>query len=201
MVILGLYLFGAGEAFLVNAGLGVSPWVVLAEGLSRRLPLSIGTATFLISCVVLLAWIPLRERPGLGTLLNIVVIAASLQLMTIVLPHPHGVLLQLAFVLVGIAVVGLGSGLYLTCNLGPGPRDGAMTGIHQRTGWPVARVRLGIEAIVLLCGWLLGGTVGIGTVMFMLLIGPSVGYGLRFAGWLGRARSSVVEDEYPELEA
>ena len=186
MVIIGLYLFGAGEAFLVNAGLGVSPWVVLAEGLSRRLPLSIGTATFLISCVVLLAWIPLRERPGLGTLLNIVVIAASLQLMTIVLPHPTGFSC---------------SWLYLTCNLGPGPRDGAMTGIHQRTGWPVARVRLGIEAIVLLCGWLLGGTVGIGTVMFMLLIGPSVGYGLRFAGWLGRARSSVVEDEYPELEA
>lgn len=199
--VLGLYLFGAGEAFLLNADLGVSPWTVLAQGLSERTGLAIGLTSFGVSCIVLLAWIPLRERPGLGTITNIIVISASLQLMSWVLPHPGSTWLRLLFVLLGIAIVGVGSGLYLTCNLGPGPRDGAMTGLHQRFDWPVAVVRFGIEAIVLVAGWLLGGTVGIGTVLFMLLIGPSVGYGLRLAGRLGRARTAVPDEEFPEFEA
>ena len=210
----GLWLFGTGEALMVSAGLGNGPWTVLAQGLTTRLPLSIGLATFAISLTVLLLWIPLRERPGLGTIMNAIVIATALQVMLLLLPHPDGdglgmVLVRLAMVLAGIGLIGLGSGIYLTTGLGPGPRDGWMTGIHQRTGWPVSAVRLGIEAVVLVLGWILGGTVGIGTVLFALLVGPSVGYGLRMAAGVDRARPSagagpagVTEsDVHPELEA
>ena len=210
----GLWLFGTGEALMVSAGLGNGPWTVLAQGLTTRLPLSIGLATFAISLTVLLLWIPLRERPGLGTIMNAIVIATALQVMLLLLPHPDGdglgmVLVRLAMVLAGIGLIGLGSGIYLTTGLGPGPRDGWMTGIHQRTGWPVSAVRLGIEAVVLVLGWILGGTVGIGTVLFALLVGPSVGYGLRLAAGVDRARPSagagptgVTEsDVHPELEA
>jgi len=197
VLIVGLWLFGTGEALLVVAELGNGPWTVLAEGISSRTPLSIGAATFAISCLVLLLWIPLKERPGLGTIANAVVIAIALQVGVQVIPHPEPLWLRLAFVIVGIAAIGLGSGLYLTTNLGPGPRDGWMTGIHERFGWPVARVRLGIEVSVLALGWLLGGTVGLGTVLFALLIGPSVGWGLR-AMDRGTAAST---DSAPELEA
>jgi len=201
VLVIGLWLFGSGEALMVASGLGVSPWTVLAQGLSVRLPISIGLATFTVSVLVLLMWIPLRERPGLGTISNAVVIALALQVMVTVLPTPVNTLVRLLFVVGQIVVIGLGSGLYLTTNLGPGPRDGWMTGIHIRTGWPISAVRLGIEATVLVIGWLLGGTVGIGTVLFALLIGPSVGYGLRAAGAWGGANGEVLEDEHPELEA
>ena len=185
VLVLGLSIFGFGEAFVVVAGLGQSPWTVLSEGLAIRLGWSIGWSTFLVGCTVLLLWIPLRERPGPGTLLNIVVISATLGLGVAVLPHPDGLALRAAWVLAGIGLVGLGSGLYLTCAVGPGPRDGWMTGIHLRTGWPVARVRFGIETVVLLTGWAIGGTVGVGTLCFALLIGPSVGLGLRAIGSVG----------------
>lgn len=202
ILIVGLWIFGTGEAMLVAADLGVSPWTVFAQGLSARLPISIGVATFLSSCLVLLLWIPLRERPGLGTISNAIVIAASLQVMVLVLPDPSNVVVRFAMVFLGIAMIGLGSGLYLTTNLGPGPRDGWMTGIHHRTGWPISAVRLGIEAVVLVIGWLLGGTVGVGTVLFALLIGPAVGYGLRLAGRVGGAKGvDITEDAHPELEA
>jgi uncharacterized membrane protein YczE len=202
ILIAGLWMFGTGEAMLVVSTLGNAPWTVLAEGLSLRLPISIGVSTFLISSTVLLMWIPLRERPGLGTIANAVVIALALQVMVTALPTPQGAALRLVYVLAGIAVIGIGSGLYLTANLGPGPRDGWMTGIHVRTGWPISAVRLGIEAGVLVAGWLLGGTVGIGTVLFALLIGPSVGYGLRLASAAGGTGSPAVdEDTHPELEA
>ena len=207
ILVLGLWLFGNGEAFLVASNLGVSPWTVLAEGMIRHLPLSIGLATLLTSGVVLLLWIPLRERPGLGTISNAIVISLALQVMVLVLPQPSALWLRLAYIVVGIASIGIGSGLYLTTNLGPGPRDGWMTGIHQRTGWPVVRVRLCIEAVVVLIGWLLGGTVGLGTIVFALCIGPSVGYGLRLAGWLGRATAVAdpslpdADEPHPELEA
>jgi uncharacterized membrane protein YczE len=204
VLIVGLYLFGTGEALMVVGGLGVSPWTVLAQGLSTRLPLSIGVATFLVSVVVLLLWIPLRERPGLGTIANAVVIAVALQVGVTLLPVPGALALQVGAVLLGIALIGLGSGLYLTTNLGPGPRDGWMTGLHQRTGWPVARVRLGIEVAVMGTGWLLGGTVGVGTAMFALLIGPSVAQGLGIAGAIGREPGSAAgtdEEEFPELDA
>lgn len=202
LLILGLWAFGTGEALLVSSTLGNAPWTVLAQGLSSRLPISIGVATFLISVVVLLLWIPLRERPGLGTISNAVVIALALQVMVMVLPTPDSTILRLAFVLGGIAIIGIGSGLYLTTNLGPGPRDGWMTGVHVRTGWPISAVRLGIEVTVVVLGWLLGGTVGIGTVLFALLVGPAVGYGLRLANAVGGVGAEVTDDDsHPELEA
>jgi uncharacterized membrane protein YczE len=200
-LLVGLWLFGTGEALLVDAHLGVAPWTVLAQGLTAHLPISIGEATFAVSVAVLLAWIPLRERPGLGTIANAVVIAVSLQVMSGLLPDPSSLVLRAAMVVVGIALIGLASGLYLTANLGPGPRDGAMTGIHQRTGWPVSVVRLAIEASVLVVGWLLGGTVGVGTVAFALFIGPSVGYGLLLCGRLGGRTGARLSDAHPELEA
>lgn len=202
LLLLGLWLFGTGEALLVTSTLGNAPWTVLAQGLSSRLPVSIGVATFLVSAVVLLLWIPLRERPGLGTISNAVVIALALQVMVTVLPSPDSTLVRLAYVLGGIAIIGIGSGLYLTTNLGPGPRDGWMTGVHLRTGWPISAVRLGIEVTVVVLGWLLGGTVGLGTVLFALLIGPAVGYGLRLANAVGGVGIDVIDDDsHPELEA
>jgi uncharacterized membrane protein YczE len=204
VLIVGLWLFGTGEAMLVSSSLGNAPWTVLAQGLSTRLPISIGVATFLVSVVVLLLWIPLRERPGLGTISNAVVIALALQVMIEVIPTPDAGVLRLLLVVAGIAAIGIGSGLYLTTNLGPGPRDGWMTGIHVRTGWPVYVVRFGIEVTVVVVGWLLGGTVGVGTVLFALLVGPSVGYGLRVARAVGGVGVEVVTDDddpHPEFEA
>ncbi len=204
VLVVGLWFFGTGEAMLVNAGIGVSPWTVFAEGLSVQLPLAIGTTYFLTSLVILLLWIPLRERLGLGTIANAIVIATALQVMIEVLPTPTGLGWQIALVLAGIASIGIGSGLYLTTNLGPGPRDGLMTGLHHRTGIAVTPVRFSIEITVLAIGWLLGGTVGIGTVMFALLIGPSVGYGLRLVGVLAGARVSIPnppDGPHPATEA
>ena len=199
---MGLWLFGTGEAMLVDAALGNAPWTVFAQGISVRTGMAIGLATFLTSVVVLLMWIPLRERPGLGTVANAVIIALALQVMIGVLPTPESPGWRLAQVIGGIALVGFGSGLYLTTNLGPGPRDGLMTGIHERTGIAVTPVRLTIEIVVLGAGWVLGGTVGVGTVLFALLIGPSVGYGLRLVGWLAGARQDLPPGEvHPELEA
>ncbi|HEY7859669.1 MAG TPA: YitT family protein [Candidatus Nanopelagicales bacterium] len=175
----GLWLFGTGEAFLLAARLGATPWTVLAQGVSLRTGWAIGWSTFAISCVVLLLWWPLRQRPGLGTVLNIVVIAVALEVMYTWLPEPDGYAVRLAFALVGIAMIGLGSGFYLTAGHGPGPRDGWMTGLHWRTGWPVGRIRLCIEVTVLVAGWLLGGTVGVGTLLFALLIGQSLALSLR----------------------
>ncbi len=202
-LLLGLTVFGLGESLLVQAGLGVSPWTVLAQGLSVHLSMAIGTATFLVGVVVLLLWIPLRERPGLGTLLNIVVISAALEAGVRVVPAAGSLPTQMALLLAGIALVGIGSGFYLTASLGPGPRDGWMTGLHRATGLPVARVRLAIEVVVLGVGWLLGGTVGVGTVAFALLIGPAVAQGLAIAGRLGRVPGSadLDDDEFPELDA
>ena len=175
---MGLALFGIGEGLLLRANLGAAPWSVLAQGLSLRTGLTIGWTSLAVSVVVLLLWIPLKQWPGLGTVMNIIVIAAALQLTYSLLTTPDSLLLRYVMVFVGIAVIGLGSGLYLTCGHGPGPRDGWMTGMHRVTGWPVGRVRLVIEVIVLALGWLLGGTVGIGTALFALLIGQSVALGL-----------------------
>jgi hypothetical protein len=202
VLFLGLCMYGAGDGLMVASGLGVGPWTVLAEGLTTRLSLTIGAATFIVSTLVLLLWIPLRERPGLGTISNIILIAASLQVTVSLAPEP-GTVLAPTYVILGIALIGLGSGLYLTANLGPGARDGLMTGIHRRTGWPVAWIRLGIEVIVLAIGWALGGTVGIGTIAFALFIGPSVGYGLMLVGRLGRVPgvAYVEEQQFPELDA
>jgi uncharacterized membrane protein YczE len=181
-VLVGLWLFGAGEALLVASELGNSPWTVFAEGVSKHTPLSIGAATLATSFAVLLCWIPLRERPGLGTLLNAVVIGVAIDATLALLPELHAVPVRWAAMLGGIAVVGLGSGLYLTAALGPGPRDGLMTGVHARYGWPLAGVRTGIELTAVAAGFLLGGTVGIGSLLFAVLIGHAVSFGVRRIG-------------------
>ena len=178
-LLVGLWLFGTGEALLLTGDLGASPWTVLAQGLSLKTGWDIGWLTFLISMTVLLLWIPLRQRPGLGTVLNIIVIPVALQITYDVVPTPSNPTARFALVLLGIATIGLGSGFYLTAGHGPGPRDGWMTGLHHRTGRPVGQIRLGIEVVVLVLGVALGGTFGIGTVLFALLIGQSVALGLQ----------------------
>lgn len=202
VLVLGLWLFGTGEALLINAGIGVSPWTVFAEGLATKLPVSIGVTYFATSVLVLLLWVPLRERPGLGTIANAIIISLALQTMIEILPLPTILGIQIIMVIGGIALIGVGSGLYLTTNLGPGPRDGLMTGIHLRFNRPVTPVRLGIEVAVLSIGWLLGGTVGLGTVLFALLVGPSVGYGLAAVGALaGSTVTLPPSSDNPALEA
>ncbi|HEV2753281.1 MAG TPA: hypothetical protein VGV36_05535 [Solirubrobacteraceae bacterium] len=182
----GLWIFGTGEGLLVISGLGVSPWTVLAEGVSAQSALGVGAATIAISFVVLALWVPLRQPPGLGTVLNAIVIGLAIAAVLALLPPPGAPALRWALMAGGIALVALGSGLYLACRLGPGPRDGLMTGLHRRTGRSVRLVRAGIEVAVLAVGFLLGGTVGVGTVAFALLIGPGVQASL---GLLGDGRT------------
>lgn len=174
----GLIIFGLGESLLVLSTLGNSPWVVFAEGVSIHTNLNIGETTFLTSLVVLLFWIPLKQKPGFGTLMNIVGIATALEVGLRIFPYQDKLLFQLLFIFLGIGLVGTGSALYITCGLGTGPRDGLMTGLHYKTGVRVGRVRLGIEVVVLTLGALLGGTLGIGTALFALLIGQSVAVAL-----------------------
>jgi len=174
ILFVGLIIFGLGDSLLIQGNQGNAPWTVFAQGLTLKTGMSIGFATLVISTFVLLLWIPLREKPGFGTISNIVLIATFIQVGTQIFPEQSSMSTGILFDLIGIAMVGLGSSLYITCGLGPGPRDGAMTGIHYRTGIRVGRVRLGIELLVLVIGWLLGGTVGIGTALFALLIGQSV---------------------------
>jgi uncharacterized membrane protein YczE len=181
-VVIGLWIFGIGEALLVAAKLGNSPWTVLAEGVSKHTPLSIGGATLAIGALVLVGWIPLRELPGLGTVLNSIVIGASIDVTLSLLPHIHSLAVRWGSLFLGIAVVGFGSGLYLTAALGPGPRDGLMTGLHARYGWPLAAVRTGIELTAFTLGVLLGGTAGAGSVLFALLIGHAVSFGVKRIG-------------------
>ena len=186
ILIFGLTLFGIGEAFLVITSLGNSPWVVLSEGISLNSNLNIGQATFFVSLMVLFFWIPLKQKPGFGTLANMVVIAAAIELGLLITPEVNNLALKVFYVLFGILLVGIGSALYITCGLGTGPRDGLMTGLHYRTGVRVGRVRLGIEVVALTTGALLGGSLGVGTALFALLIGQSVAISL---GVLGRLTS------------
>jgi uncharacterized membrane protein YczE len=173
-LLFGLTLFGAGEACLVAAELGNTPWTVLAEGVSLNSALGIGSATVLISFVVLLLWIPLRQPPGLGTIANAIVVGVALGLVLRLLPEDPALPIRWALMIGGIALVAIGSGFYLTAALGPGPRDGLMTGLHRRTGLSLRLVRAGIEISVLVIGVVLGGTAGIGTLAFALAIGPGV---------------------------
>jgi hypothetical protein len=174
----GLAIFGLGDSLLIQGNVGNAPWTVFAQGITIKTGLSIGWATFTISTFVLLIWIPLKEKPGFGTIANIVLIASFIEIGTKVFPLQENFFSGVLFDFIGIAMVGIGSALYITCGLGPGPRDGAMTGIHYKTGVRVGRVRLGIEVVVLIIGWFLGGTVGIGTALFALLIGQSVAISL-----------------------
>jgi uncharacterized protein len=179
VLLLGLWLFGIGEAALVNSSLGNTPWTVLAEGIANHSRLDIGGATILVSVVVLLGWIPLRQLPALGTLANVVVIGVSLDVMRPLLPHPASVPIRALEAAAGILTIGVASAFYLTANLGPGPRDGWMTGIHRRLGYPIASVRLAIELTVLAVGVVLGGTFGVATVAFALLVGYCLAWTLQ----------------------
>ena len=174
ILFVGLALFGFGDALVVQSNLGNGPWTVFAQGLSLKTGLSLGWATFYTGVVVLLIWIPLRERPGFGTISNIVIISAAIQIGVEIFPLQNTFLGGVASALLGISLVGIGTALYITCGLGSGPRDGAMTGIHNRTGIRVGRVRMGIEVTVLIIGAFLGGSIGLGTALFALLVGQSV---------------------------
>ncbi len=182
LLIIGLIVFGAGDAVLIAAGIGNTPWTVLAEGIAINLGWTIGKATFLVSVLVLIFWIPLREKPGIGTILNAILIAATIEVLLPILPTPESFSLALAQVILGVVMIGIGSGLYLTANLGPGPRDGTMTGLTKVTGISIGRVRGFIEISVLLVGWALGGTFWVGTIVFAILIGPCVAICLNVAG-------------------
>jgi uncharacterized membrane protein YczE len=173
-----LFVFGLGDSLLIQSEIGNSPWSVLAQGISNRLDITMGWATFGISTLVLLLWIPLKEKPGFGTLANLALIAIAIQVGVTIFPEQSSYAVGIAYCLVGIAMVGVGSSLYITCGLGPGPRDGLMTALHNRSGVRIGRVRLGIEGTVLIAGWLLGGTVGLGTLMFATLIGQSIAISL-----------------------
>lgn len=177
-LLLGLLLFGLGEAVLIAAGAGVSPWTVLAQGVSNYTDWSIGFSTFIISGSVLFLWIPLRQIPGIGTILNVIIIATVIESALHYLPVTENSFSQFLYVLVGVLTTGIGGGIYLTANLGAGPRDGLMTGLQCLTGAPVAWVRNGIELSAVLIGWSLGGVVGVGTLLFAFLIGPSVAFSL-----------------------
>ena len=177
-LISGLWIFGTGEAILIDAGIGVSPWTVLAQGISKQADLTVGMATFVVSVLVLFLWIPLRETPGIGTILNAILIAMSIDAMAPFIPNQTDFIPQIIQASIGIILVGMGSALYLTANLGPGPRDGWMTGVQKKTNWPIGRVRVGIEIIVLSIGIALGGIFGLGTVMFAIGIGPAISMSL-----------------------
>ena len=175
---LGLFLFGLGESLIITASVGMSPWTVLAEGLSITTGLSIGTLTFLISLGVLLLWIPLKQQAGIGTILNAIIVAAVIEWSLPYLPHPETYSMRILQAVLGTLIVGVASGIYLIANLGPGPRDGLMTGCQKATGLPIAWVRVFLEIVVITIGWTLGGTVGIATVIFAIGVGPAVSMGL-----------------------
>ena len=174
----GLILFGLGEGLLIISTIGASPWNVFHQGLFLNLGLSIGTWAFLVSLLVLLLWFFLDEKIGVGTILNFVIIAIMIDLSVYFFEPPKLWANQFLLCVVSVLMVGLGSGIYLIARLGPGPRDGLMTGFQKKTGFPIASIRGGIEIIVVLCGWLLGGTIGLGTLLYALGVGPSIALGL-----------------------
>ena len=183
-LVLGLAVFGFGSSLLIHSGICNSPWVVLAEGLSIQLGGTIGIWTFGCSIIVLLGWIPLKEKPGLGTVLNILIIASVLDLSLFLFDFSsNNDFINYFTASIGVIIVGIGSGIYLPANLGPGPRDGLMTGLQRVTGKPIAWVRSAMEMTVVILGWVLGGNAGIGTVFFAIGIGPAVAFGLYLASY------------------
>jgi uncharacterized membrane protein YczE len=174
-LVTGLVLCGLGIAFMVAADMGLAPWSVLDQGLSEHTGVPIGTVSIGVGVVVLLAWVPLRERPGLGTVLNVLLIGVTIDLALLVLDTPGSAAGRLAYLAFGAFLWGPGSGLYIGAGLGPGPRDGLMTGLARRGVASIGAVRTGIEVSALATGWLLGGSVGLGTLVFALTIGPNVG--------------------------
>ena len=181
-LILGLILFGLGEGLLIVSNSGASPWSVLAQGISLNINLSIGTTTFLVSIFVLILWIPLKQKPGIGTILNAIIISIMIDVCIKFVPTPENNLYQIILAVLAVLTVGIGGGIYLVANLGPGPRDGLMVGLQKKTNLPIAAVRALLEISAVSIGWFLGGTVGIGTLLFAFGIGPAVALGLFLTG-------------------
>jgi uncharacterized membrane protein YczE len=177
-LVFGLFLFGLGESLLITSGAGVGPYTVLAQGISNLTNWSLGLSTFVISIFVLMLWIPLKQKPGMGTILNAVIIALMIDLCIKFVPTPSNYINQLILAIVSVIIVGIGGGIYLVSNLGAGPRDGLMIGLQKISNFPIALVRAILEISVVSIGWYLGGTVGIGTLLFAFGIGPCVALGL-----------------------
>lgn len=179
-LLFGLFLYGWSLAMMLKGNLGLPPWDVLTQGLSHYLPLTFGTITIVIGAVVLLLWIPLRQWPGFGTVANVVVVGLAADVGLAVLPEPESLPMRIGFMVTGIVLNGLAGGIYIGSQLGPGPRDGLMTGLAHRTGKSLRLVRVGIEVVVLAIGFVLGGTVGVGTVLYALSVGPLVQFFLPY---------------------
>ncbi len=188
-LVLGLFLYGVALGFMVRGGIGVAPWDVLALGLAGQSGLGYGVMTVIISVVVLLLWIPLRQRVGLGTVLNALLVGPSADLALLLIPSPASVWIGAPMFIFGLLLLAFATGLYIAADFGPGPRDGLMTGLVRRTGWAVWLVRTLIEGSVLLIGFLLGGPVGVGTVLFAFGVGPLIGWFLPRITRMREARS------------
>lgn len=198
-LLLGLFLYGIGISLMVRASLGIAPWDVLTQGLSEQTGWSFGALTNLIGLVVLLLWIPIRQKPGLGTVLNVLLIGPSAQFGLWLFPEFQGLWQQVPAFIAGLLVLALATGMYIGANFGPGPRDGLMTGLHRRTGWPIGLVRTLIEASVLLAGWAMGGDAGWGTLVFALSIGPLCAVTMRwFAAKPHALAGDVVAEAAPQ---
>ncbi|MFD7277986.1 YitT family protein [Streptomyces sp. NPDC059862] len=194
----GLALYGASSAFLVKSGLGLEPWNVLHQGLAERTGLSIGTVLIIVGAAVLLLWIPLRQRPGLGTVSNVFVIGVVMDGTLAVVPQAHTLAVQVPLMLAGVALNGVATGLYIAARFGPGPRDGLMTGLHRRTGRSIRLIRTAVEVTVVVTGFALGGTIGVGTLLYAVSIGPLAQLFLRvFAVPSASGVSTVVATGQP----
>lgn len=178
-LLIGLFLYGIGIAFMVRGQIGAAPWDVLSQGITRHVPVSFGVVTILVSIVVLLLWIPLRQKLGIGTVLNALLVGPAADVGLWLIPEDQPLWLRICFFVIGLLVLSAATGLYIGAHFGPGPRDGLMTGLHKQTGWRIWIVRTGIEIVVVAVGWALGGNVGIGTVAFALLVGPLCQYFMR----------------------
>ena len=185
----GLFFYGFSIGLMIRAGLGVSPWDVLGQGTSLQTGIAFGFVTNLIGIVVLLLWIPLRQKPGVGTVLNVLLVGPSAEVALAVVSEPAQLWARILMFTAGLTLLAAATGLYIGARMGPGPRDGLMTGLHARFGWPIWAVRTGIEVTVLAIGWALGGAVGLGTVAFALLIGPMVNRTVPFFHIPARAAS------------
>ncbi|WP_327405503.1 hypothetical protein OG194_39385 [Streptomyces sp. NBC_01288] len=195
----GLALYGASSALLVVSGLGLEPWNVLHQGLAELTGLTIGVVSIIVGAAVLLLWIPLRQRPGLGTVSNVFVVGLAMDGTLALVPDAHGLAVRIPLLLAGIVLNGAATGLYISANFGPGPRDGLMTGLHRRTGRSIRLIRTAIEVAVVATGFALGGTVGIGTLLYALAIGPLAQLFLRvFAAPSASGGSTVVATGSPE---
>lgn len=173
-LLVGLWIYGLSMAMMIRSQLGLDPWDVFHSGIVARIPVSFGTVVIVVGALVLLLWIPLRQAPGLGTLANVVVIGVATDASLAMIDAPHGIVARGALLIGGIVLNGLAGALYIGAQLGPGPRDGLMTGIVARTGLPIRLVRTSLELTVLAIGFLMGGTIGLGTVLYAVLIGPIV---------------------------